>query len=213
MSYCGYGFQLLGEIVRRVSGQSLDAFAAERLFRPLGMHDTSYIVPDALRSRIVRRAPDPSGVEGFGREEEDTPWPDGGVYSTALDMAIFGQMFLNGGSYGDARVLSPASAAAMTRNQIPGISAGFLGQVFPEAEWGLGWSTHGRKNASTFPSLYSASAFEHAGGFGVDMWGDPVYTIVGAYFSAALVAGSPNSPPVWCIDLFTNAVTAAVVDP
>src|SRR5439155_12367210 len=55
MSYCSYDYNLLGEIVRRVSGQALADFASERLFEPLGMQDTFYIVPDAVRARIVRR--------------------------------------------------------------------------------------------------------------------------------------------------------------
>jgi hypothetical protein len=42
-------------------------------------------------------------------------------------------------------VLSPAAVAQMTRNQIPGISARYNGEVFPEASWGLGWSVLGEK--------------------------------------------------------------------
>ena len=51
----GHGYNFLGEIVRRVSGQSLAAFARERIFEPLGMQDTFYTVPDSMRARIVRR--------------------------------------------------------------------------------------------------------------------------------------------------------------
>ena len=54
MSYCSYGYDLLGEIVRRVSGQALADFARERIFEPLRMQDTFYSVPD-VRARIVRR--------------------------------------------------------------------------------------------------------------------------------------------------------------
>src|SRR5215471_9712909 len=65
MSYCSYGYNVLGEIVRRVSGQALADFASARLFEPLGMQDTFYIVPDAVKARIVRRpfdAPFPTGA-------------------------------------------------------------------------------------------------------------------------------------------------------
>src|SRR2546427_12429085 len=55
MSYCSYGYNLLGEIVRRVSGQALADFARARVFEPLGMQDTFYIVPDTVRARIVSR--------------------------------------------------------------------------------------------------------------------------------------------------------------
>ena len=119
------------------------------------MQDTFYIVPDAVRARIVRRPLDAPfaattamGTPGLGtREHQELPLANGGVYSTAMDMAIFGQMFLNRGSYGEVSILSPAAVAEMTRNQIPGISAQLRGEFFPEASWGFGWSIHGNKKA------------------------------------------------------------------
>src|SRR6266571_3391638 len=219
MSYCSYGYNLLGEIVRRVSGQALADFASERIFEPLRMQDTFYIVPDAVRARIVRRPLDvpfaatlTTGAPGLAtRENQELPLGSGGVYSTAMDMAIFGQMFLNRGSYGEARILSPAAVAEMTRNQIPGISAQHGGEFFPEASWGLGWSIHGNKRALQGGSLHSPQAFAHSGGGGVFVWVDPVYEIVGVYFSVALERIDDIQSKV-CYDLFTNAVTAAVVD-
>src|SRR5712691_11563142 len=219
MSYCNYGYDLLGEIVRRVSGQALADFARARIFEPLRMQDTFYIVPDAVRARIVRRPLDApfaaagaAGMPGLAtRENQELPLGSGGVYSTAMDMAIFGQMFLNRGSYGEMRILSPAAVAEMTRNQIPGISAQHGGEFFPEASWGLGWSIHGNKRALQGGSLHSPQAFDHGGTGGVYFWVDPVYEIVGVYFSvvAHLI---PPSDPKWCADLFVNAVTAAALD-
>src|SRR5262245_60724001 len=214
MSYCNYGYFLLGEIVRRVSGQALADFARVRVFEPLGMQDTFYIVPNAVRARIVRRPLDAplaatgvAGGPGIGtREHQVLPLAAAGVYSTAMDMAIFGQMFLNRGSYGEVRILSPAAVAEMTHNQIPGIGAQFRGEFFPEASWGLGWSIHENKRASRDGSLYSPQAFNLDGAGGVFLWVDPVYEIVGVYFSVAFEQSKP------CRDLFLNAVTAAVVD-
>src|SRR5712691_10401724 len=202
-----------------VSGQALADFARERLFEPLRMQDTFYIVPDAVRARIVRRPLDvpfaatlTTGAPGLAtRENQELPLGSGGVYSTAMDMAIFGQMFLNRGSYGEMRILSPAAVAEMTRNQIPGISAQHGGEFFPEASWGLGWSIHGNKRALQGGSLHSPQAFAHSGGGGVFVWVDPVYEIVGVYFSVALERIDDIRSKV-CYDLFTNAVTAAVVD-
>ena len=219
MSYSSYNYNLLGEIVRRVSGQALADFARARIFEPLGMQDTFYIVPDSVRARIVRRPLDApfavtlgSGAPGLGtRELQELPLAGSGVYSTAMDMAIFGQMFLNRGSYGEARILSPAAVAEMTRNQIPGIGAQRLGEFFPEASWGFGWSIHGNKRAPQCGSLYSPQAFDHNGAGGTYFWVDPVYEIVGVYFSVALERIDDTRVKV-CHDLFTNAVTAAVVD-
>ena len=79
------------------------------------------------------------------REFQKAPYCCVGVFSTALDMAILGQTLLNRGTYGDVRILSPVSVAAMTRNQIPGISAQYREQIFPEASWGFGWSINESK--------------------------------------------------------------------
>ena len=55
------------------------------------------------------------------RHWEKIPDPSGGAFSTARDVAVFGQTVLNGGSYGSTRILSRPSVAAMTRNQTPGV--------------------------------------------------------------------------------------------
>jgi CubicO group peptidase (beta-lactamase class C family) len=213
MSYCNFGYEMLGEIVRRVSGQPLQDVVRARICEPLGMVDTHFVVPEALRCRIVRRSPDALGGRILdSRLWQDEPYAGGGAFSTALDTATFGQMFLNRGCYGEARVLSPAAVAEMTRNQIPGIVSTYDGQFFPEASWGLGWSVLGNKKAERTGSLRSAQSFDHDGLGGVLLWVDPVHEIVGVYFSVALRELPPFSGiPDWCADLFANAVTAAVV--
>src|SRR5439155_1510856 len=124
MSYCDTGYNLLAEIIRRVSGRPLDLFARERIFEPLGMADTDYIVPERSRHRVVKRPADAFDADWLQlNHRHEAAWGDGSVFSTAMDMAVFGQMFLNRGVYGEARILSPPAVAQMTRNQIPGIGA------------------------------------------------------------------------------------------
>jgi len=223
MSYADFNFDLAGEIVRRVSGVALDGFAKSRIFQPLGMVDTSYCMVDVpVRRRIPRRRappdpnlpPDPQFEEVWtARETERVYWGSGGAFSTVMDMARFEQMFLNGGVYGSTRVLSPAAVAEMTRNQIPGISASFLDEYFPEAGWGLGWSVHVNK-AGLAGSLYSPSSFEHGGAGGIWVWVDPALEIVGAYFSSTIITSTlAESLKHWRNDLFIDAVTASVEDP
>jgi CubicO group peptidase (beta-lactamase class C family) len=228
MSYSNYGYELLGEIVRRVSGQSLPSFAQARIFTPLGMRDTYYSVPDSVKGRIVRRpATAPwAGPEGPGlaeaplvtklrmvgldsQEWQETPFAAYGAFSTALDIATFGQMFLNRGHYGETRILSAASVAEMTRNQIPGISTHEGNEFFPEASWGLGWDVLGDKKPLYDGSLCSLHTFMHGGGGGVRLWVDPIYEIIGVYFSVIL-ENTAAGVALWQADLFMNAVTAAV---
>jgi CubicO group peptidase (beta-lactamase class C family) len=225
MAYCSFGYELLGEIVRRVSGQSLADFCRERIFGPLSMADTHYILPNAKRHRVVRRTEGAPGTESWNTilRIMETPWAMGGVCSTALDMAIFGQMFLNRGAYGEAKVLCPASVAEMTRNQIPGIGAQYQNLVFAEASWGLGWSTRADKNSIAYAeTLQSQRAFGHGGAGGTFMWVDPSYGIVGVYFSVSSQGGIPPDADLpeyfgdmellGRPDLLINAVTATVLD-
>jgi serine-type D-Ala-D-Ala carboxypeptidase len=220
MSYADFNFDLAAEIVRRVSGRPLDLFARDRIFQPLGMNDTHYCRVDAPSERSAQRAPVTGTTPNAwdlaydrARNTERLYLGSGGALTTAMDMAVFGQMFLNGGAYGSARVLSPVTVAAMTRNQIPGIGAKFLGDVFPEASWGLGWSVHGTKTGLS-GGLISPETFEHWGSGGAYVWVDPVNGIVGVYLSTAPAGSSPeiylNN---WKTDLFTDAVTAAIVGP
>jgi CubicO group peptidase (beta-lactamase class C family) len=205
MSYCPFGYELLGDIVARVSGQPLAVFAQDKILEPLGMADTHFIVPEALRHRVVRR---PAGAADAallnGRTLQDEPYAMGGAFSTALDLAIFGQMFLNRGCYGQARVLSPAAVAEMTRDQIPGISARSGEEYFADAGWGYGWGIHGNKKAERDGSLHSPAAFDHVGTGGVHMWVDPTDDVV------AVCLAVEQGP--LCSDLFLNAAMAAVVD-
>lgn len=216
MSYSPYSYELLGEIVRRASGEPLDRFAEHRLFHPLGMNDTSYCEVDLPQDR---RAPLPQYIleateaEREARRTERLYWGSGSTVTTALDLAVFAQMFLNRGSYGSVRILSPASVAAMTRNQIPGISAKFQDESFPEATWGFGWSVHGNKN-SWCGGLYSPESCEHWGAGGAYLWIDPVHEVLGVYFSAAeshstLTESFHRS---YRCDIFTDTLTAAIDD-
>ncbi len=220
MSYCEFGFELVGEIIRRNSGMTLDRFVHSRIFRPLGMNSAFFCRADAPKERRAQRprrpdyAPDAFDI---AIESERISLASGTAVSDAPDLAIFGQMFLNGGAYGPARILGPASVRAMIRNQIPGVASKFFNESFPEASWGLGWSIHGTKTGSC-GGLYSAESFEHwGGGGGCYLWVDPLYDLVGVYYAATppLTAHTNRSDwaKTWRNDLFTDAVTAAVEDP
>ena len=223
MSYCTWGYEFLGEIVRRVSGQSLEVFTREQIFEPLGMGDTHWIVPESESPRVVRRADDSPGAhDAVAWHFGETPWASAGAHATVSDTAVFAQTLLNGGEYGEVRLLSRPSVAAMTQNQIPGISAWHNDEYFAEATWGFGWNTHGdKKGVGTAETLQSPESYCHGGGGGVLLWVDPAQDIVGAYFSVVSDRGTPEGVQVpdgalWHqmtrIDYFVNSVTAAITD-
>jgi serine-type D-Ala-D-Ala carboxypeptidase len=212
MSYCNYGYCLLGEVARRVADQSLGTFARERIFGTLGMRDTSYGLPDDRRIRFVRRGPnapaplmdDHTLVRHFGAA--------GGVFSTAPDLAIYGTMILNRGTYWETRILSRAAVSEMTRNQTPGVPASYDGEVFPESSWGLGWDVHGTKRGLRAASLLSPNAISNGGTGGTYFWIDRDFDLVGAYLSVNRIGPNEGSP-FWRADLFANAATAAIDEP
>src|SRR5262249_13836588 len=93
MIYSTHNYELLGEIVRRLSGRRLEELARERVFGPLGMRDSYYEVPESETHRVVQRAPGiPFGVDAEepfmdlgGRLWQETPWAGGGLLTTPLD--------------------------------------------------------------------------------------------------------------------------------
>jgi CubicO group peptidase (beta-lactamase class C family) len=195
MEYSNYGIYLIGEVTRRLSGMSLNSFASQRLFQPLGMDHTSYGLPQEQRSMYCFRPEDAPHPVYNETDFLDRPSPTSGGFSTAMDMAIFGQMFLNGGHYGDVRVFR----------------AKYFDEEFPEAGWGLGWSTHENYKGEVYgEQLLSDSAYGHGGASGVVLWMDPERDLLFVFFS--VIMQELDSRPMLGADLFMNMVAAAVVD-
>lgn len=119
--------RVLGLIVEKITGESLETYFQEHLFAPLGMIDTSFAVPAAKQSRLItvyrhedgRFQPQPGGTV------PQVPTPpfrgDGGLYSTARDYGQFIRMLLNHGRLGNTRILRASSVELMSRNQIGGL--------------------------------------------------------------------------------------------
>lgn len=207
MIYEDVNYQFAGEIVRRISGKSLNDFARERLFGPLGMKDSYYEIPNFVRHRLVGRPEDAPFADAM-KFWINLPVGSDGALSTAMDMAIFGQIFLNNGIYGNARILSPSSVAQMTKNQIPGIPWRYGKETGPEGMYGFGWMIQGHGQFIDAPVLFSPETFSHGGAGFVYLWVDPVYELVGAFFSVSL----KNKRNYREACMFADIVTAAVVD-
>lgn len=212
----GYGWAVASPSKWRYFDGSL--LAQECILDPLGMKDCFYIVPESEAGRVVGRpldsvggAPESPLNQGIAsRQMQETPYGGGGVFGTPRDVLTLGQMFLNGGVYGDARLLSAASVAAMTRDQIPGTKALFLGHDMERAGWGYGWGIETpTKWAYYRGSLRSLGCYDHGGFGGTFTWVDPLQDLVAAYFEVALVLND-NMEMLWNADLFQNVIGAAV---
>jgi CubicO group peptidase (beta-lactamase class C family) len=128
----------LGEVAARVSGKTLDKLVADGITKPLQMRDTGYNPDPKKKPRIAAteyQASPPRGMV-WGSVHDENAWSlDGvaghaGVFSTADDMAVLAQTFLNGGSYRGARILKESSVTAMITN---------FNQAFPGNDHGLGF--------------------------------------------------------------------------
>ena len=209
MAYCNLNYRLLAEIVRRVSSNSFAGFLEERIFTPLGMHDSFASWPDSQAGRLATVPPGSFGAVAAAMARSMPAIGSGGCFATALDVATFGQVFLNGGRYGTARLLSPATVAQMTRNQIPGVGSVWFGEYHREASWGFGWSVNSDEHWSYFGDyLAPAGSFSHAGAVGGHLWIDPKNELVGVYLS--VTTGFEHGVLRHRSDLFENAVYGAL---
>lgn len=168
--YSDINFLLLGEIVRRLSGQTLAEFANEQVFQPLGMKDTRFCPPPVDLSRIAPTEFDPAGGPPLrGVVHDPTARYMGGVaghaglFTTADDLAKFAQMMLDGGVFRATRLFSAAVIARFTGPQSPPNQPILRG---------LGWDIDSplSKNRG---ELFPIGSYGHTGFTGTSIWIDP----------------------------------------
>ncbi len=219
MTYCNHGFELVAEIIRRTSGQAFSEFMRKRIFEPLAMQDSSYRFEDRFSGRMVKRLPfaNPFGADLNDEHYLDTPYGGGGLNATPLDIARFGQAFLNGGATGEHRLLSPVAVRQMTLNQVPvgEPEEGPIGST-PQGSYGYGWFVLGKDRWPMNGALLPTGTYTHGGMGGVVFWVDPANDIVGAFFSVMSwdegVEPGPGVPPKLGASMFEDMVTTAVID-
>lgn len=177
-SYSNTGMATLGRIIEVVSGQSYEQFIAARIFAPLGMQDSHYFPPAAKYGRIAAVYTDDKGTliradVDLHREGAKYPAPEGGLFSTAADLARFYQMMLNKGTLDGHRILSAAAVEVMTQNHTGELKAGFA----PGMGYGLGWSVV--RNVEGMFRLNSIGTFGHGGAYRTYGWVDPAKDMIG----------------------------------
>lgn len=183
----GYSTDWTGRLVEAVSGLTLEQYFQRNILQPLGMKDTSFIVPPEKFDRLVSRYQRQS--DGSLKQDPRTPPPaptafngGGGLYSTAGDYVRFMQMILRGGrSATGAQILRPQTVAMMSSNQIGELGAGKLKTYQPTRssdvdlhpgaidKWGLGFLI----NTDAYPGGRSAGSLAWAGIANTFYWIDP----------------------------------------
>ncbi|HEV2800198.1 MAG TPA: serine hydrolase domain-containing protein [Pyrinomonadaceae bacterium] len=168
------GYAILGRIIEVVSGRPYERFIKERIFDPLGMKDSFFLIPAEKQSRVASLYRWQDGtlkrwteIEAYSRTAK-YPAPEFGMYSTASDLAALGQMMLDGGTFKGKRILSKMAVEAMTKNHTPNLKNAFTQRP---AYQGLGWGLSGDPS-NDFP-LTTPGSYGHNGAFGALLWIDP----------------------------------------
>ncbi len=186
--YSNPGIATLGRIVEVISGVPYERFCEERIFRPLGMKDTHFYIPDSKKSRVAMvymwskdGKSQPAGPAVY-RAGSKYPMPEGGLYSTAEDYAKFLEAMRKGG----APVLSGNTVDVMIQNHTASI---------PKApSWGLSWAVDSSKEG-----------FGHGGAFGTQAWAERKTGIV-----RILMVQKFGAPTEDIRNAFTNIVNASL---
>jgi CubicO group peptidase (beta-lactamase class C family) len=209
------GSDILGVLIARVAGTSLEEFLRERIFAPLDMNDTAFSVPASKLDRLAS-----SYWTNFATGEfevfdgvNDSRWARppvfesgaGGLVSTVDDLLTFGQMMLKGGRHGNERILSRPSVELMTTDHItPEQKAvsDFFSDFWDSHGWGFGVSIVTRRDdLAATPGRYGWD-----GGYGTSWYVDPKEELIGILMTQR-VWDSPSAPGV-LLDFWTSAYQA-----
>ena len=205
MAYDSFGYDLVVEIIRRISGKTIDEYASEKLFKPLGMSDTHFIFPCEKLDRFVQRAPQYIASDWLNGGVLNSEGGGGGLKSTMYDLTRFGQMYLNKGKLDGVRVLSAASVREITSDHNSRIPPSVWDGVTYDSTWGLGWNVKGIKKDDS-GILKSAGSFDHSGFGCCKLLCDPEADLVAAYFTVCMTDCH------WNASKFYNMVIGAIDD-
>ena len=190
----GISTDWLGRIVERVSGQSLDAYLDDHIFKPLSMHHTTFSVPRARQAELA-----PTHVRGEGGswvpleagadEAPEYCSAGSGLYSTPLDYLSFQRMLLGGGVHGDVTIVRPATIESLFMNQLDGLRLpSRMVSLEPAATADLGFATGSRwslgllLNSRRLPGLRAAGSGGWFGATNTHFWADPSSGLTGAIY-------------------------------
>ena len=203
--YYSVSSDLKGVLIERLSGQSFESFLEERLFAPLGMDDTGFVVPaedydrfsdvwawnpqsetyEAMQAPFVMFREGLVGLRSGG----------GGMVSTLDDYARFTQMLLDEGALGDVRILQPETVALLTTNVLREDQSIFADGTMGPAVGGMGFGL-GVGTIDGPPATgrgYGPGTHYWGGAAGTWYWIDPEHDLV---FIGMIQRFRPGAPPV-----------------
>lgn len=183
----GYNTDILGVVIEKASGKSLDEFITSRILMPLGMKDTHFYLPQdklnrfatvysAFADKPLERAPEEGTVTSQGayvKGPRKSFSGGAGLLSTATDYAKFLQMMLNKGTLNGTRILAPSTVELMTASHTGKID------FRPGQGFGLGFSVV--KDLGDRGTPGSVGEYGWGGAYGSTYWVDPKEDMVVVY--------------------------------
>lgn len=223
----GVSTDVLGRVIEVVSGQPLDEFFRERIFKPLGMHDTEFWVEGDKRDRFAQLYyPKPvERTDPSMPSKQASPMPaapldkrpmmlggGGGLCGTAADYMRFAHMLLNRGELDGTRLLGTRTVDYMTRNHLPGNAIledlarpTFAETTFDGVGFGLGFSVV--LDPMENKVMSSPGSYSWGGAASTTFWVDPVEEIVGMFLTQLLPSDTYPIRPI-----LQQLVNQALVD-
>ncbi|HEY0705901.1 MAG TPA: serine hydrolase domain-containing protein, partial [Polyangia bacterium] len=204
---------VLGVLVEAVAGQPLGKFLEARVFAPLGMRDTGFVVPPDKVKRYARALPnDPeTGTPQIVMDGTTAPRFDCGgacAVSTAADYVRFAQMLLERGRLGSVRVLGRKSVELMTSDHLGTDIRNTATESDPTRRGvGYGLTVSVRTEPGVSPFLGSRGEFGWGGAYGTQFWVDPQEQLV-----VVFMAHTPGSQRAHYRRLIGSLVLQAIVD-
>ena len=174
----GFSTDVLGLVTQAVGGASLGTLMRERIFAPLGMQETGYVLPADRAHRFAKALP-ACPLTGAAQSVAAPLAPPrlevggAGLVSTASDYLRFAEMLRAGGALGGARVLSPATVRWMGSDHLQGIEGGPDRMDPGLTGYGFGVTVAVRRNAGGSAFMGAPGAFGWSGVFGTYFWVDP----------------------------------------
>jgi CubicO group peptidase (beta-lactamase class C family) len=184
-------FEMLGAVLEKVSGLSLDAYLRETIWTPLGMSDTGFHVAPAKQARQAqpfKRNPLDGKPQSIEVLEKDSTFECGGGCSlgTVPDYLRFGQMLANGGEFNGKRVLSPHMVQLMTSNHLSRSIDNRVANVEPHRDgygFGLGVAVRMEPGLAAVPG--HVGEYSWNGAYGTGFFVDPQEKLVVVFGTAA----------------------------
>jgi CubicO group peptidase (beta-lactamase class C family) len=194
----GFATDVLGVVVEKASGLSLDEFFRTRIFVPLRMTDTRFYLAPAEKGRLaavysakeggLERAPDAGKGQGAYVEGPRQAFSGGaGLLSTARDYARFMQALLNGGELDGVRILSPKTVELMTSNHV--------GALYNEGRTGFGLGFEVVEHLGRAGRYGSVGDFGWGGAYYTSYWADPQEKLVAVLLAQLLPSGGLDLQP------------------